>query len=177
MFYKEENLKKLLVTIALSLAIILPLNLLPMVLYLAGFFHYPPSEDLGQGSLIIGLLFFLLMYALPYFSIGYFGHMKRKIGILGCLVATIVCFATTFLVTYGLSGYMFATGSYINPPGSVPIGFWHYTVGSNLSNALMGTSLMFRLVGGFISSLIFGMSIPCVFFSTVDSVSSTLKKV
>ncbi len=160
MSYKEEGLKKLLVTIALSLAIILPLNLLPMVLYLAGFLHYPPSEDLGQGSLIIGLLFFLLMYALPYLSIGYFGHMKRKINIPGCLVATIVCFATTFLVTYGLSGYMFATGGYVNTPDSVPIGFWHYTVGSDLSNALMRTSLIFQLAEGFVSSLIFGMSIP-----------------
>ena len=44
MSYKEEGLKKLLVTIALSLAIILPLNLLPMVLSLAGFLHYPHQK-------------------------------------------------------------------------------------------------------------------------------------
>ena len=171
-----EHIKKLLITIALSLAIILPLNLLPALLYLVGFFHYPGPEDLGQSALTGSVLLFFLIDILPYLSIGYFGHMKRKMGLAGCLAATLACFLITFLVSFGISGYLYSSGIYVNPPDSVPIGFWHFSPGSNaLQNSLMETSIILRLIFSFIGSLIAGLSIP-IFSIALEGKGKTVKR-
>jgi len=159
--YKQQNpekLKNLVITVLLSLMFILPLNILPIAAYLLGFFPYPPSEDFGS-SMMSSIILLLLMNG-SYLSIGYFGFIKRRLGLLDCLAATIICFAITFFVTYEISGYLFASGRYVNPPDAVPIGFWHYKASNSMWNGLLRATLVFRLGLELLYSLISGISIP-----------------